>query len=104
MNHKDKADKDFERYLLDSSLVRKDRIRYYVNWVNKFLAFWKFRPDKPFDIILSSFLNSLEANPNIAEWQAKQAADAILIYSEKSLKQTDEILEVLKKSVFIILY
>ncbi|HDT11156.1 MAG TPA: integron integrase [bacterium] len=90
MNHKEGTDKDFETYLLNSGFVRKDRIRYYVHWVDRFLKFWKLRPDKPFDIIVPSFLISLETNPNIATWQAKQAADAILIYSEKFLKQSDE--------------
>lgn len=97
MNHKDRADKDFEMYLVDSGLVRKDRIRYYVHWVNRFLIFWKFKPDKPFDIILSSFLNSLERNPNISGWQVKQAADAIFLYSERFLKQSDEGTRIVKK-------
>jgi len=40
-----------------------------------------------------------ETNPNIADWQVKQAADAIFLYSEKFLKQSDEKARVVKKKM-----
>ncbi len=44
------------------------------------------RPSKTVDQIVSSYLEAMETNSRFADWQVKQAADAILLYADKYLK------------------
>ena len=82
-----KVKKDFEEFLSCSGLIRKDKIKCYVYWVNKFLYYCKYRSHKPVNHNISSYLDKLEKDERIADWQVKQAADAVLIYIEKFLGQ-----------------
>ena len=76
---------DFEAFLSQTGLVRKDKIKYYAYWVNKFLNYIKYRPNKPMNQKIPSYLEKLEKDERIKAWQVKQAADAVLIYVEKFL-------------------
>ena len=42
-----KIKKDFKSFLSRTGLVHKDKIKYYVYWINKFLYFSRYRPNKP---------------------------------------------------------
>ena len=76
---------DFEAFLSQTGLVRKDKIKYYAYWVNKFLNYSRYRPNKPLNQNIPSYLEKLEKDERIKAWQVKQAADAVLIYVEKFL-------------------
>jgi len=69
-----KIKKDFKSFLFRTGLVHKDKIKYYVYWINKFLYFSRYRPNKP-------------VSQNIPSYLEKQAEDAILIYVEKFMNE-----------------
>jgi hypothetical protein len=50
------------------------------------------RPSKLVAQIVSSYLEAMETNPRFADWQVKQAADAILLYADKYLKPKPSLL------------
>jgi len=77
--------KDFENFLSRTGLIRQDKIKYYVYWVIKFLNYCNYRPIKPLNQNITPYLEQLEKDERIKEWQVKQAADAVLIYVEKYL-------------------
>jgi len=55
-----KIKKDFESFLSRTGLVHKDKIKYYVYWINKFLYFSRYRPNKPVSQNIPSYLEKLE--------------------------------------------
>jgi hypothetical protein len=61
--------------------------------VQRFLKSCKYRLDDINAEQVDKFLDSLEADNNIADWQVRQAADAVIIYGElflkKQLRSTD---------------
>jgi len=65
-------------------LPRKDQI--YVYWVVRFLKYCQNGPSKPLAHVVFSYLKARETYSRFARWQAKQAADAILLYAHKYLK------------------
>lgn len=87
MNWNLKQKNNFEEFLAHSGLIRKDKIKYYIYWVNKFHYYCKYRFHKPINHNIVSYLEKLEKDVRIADWQVKQAADAVLIYTEKFLSQ-----------------
>jgi len=72
-----KIKKDFESFLSRTGLVHKDKIKYYVYWINKFLYFSRYRPNKPVSQNIPSYLEKLEKDERIKDWQVKQAADTV---------------------------
>ncbi len=68
MTHNSRMNKDFEEFLVQSGLVQKNRIKYYVRWVNKFLYYCKFRADNPINLNIYSYINHLEQDEKIADW------------------------------------
>ena len=77
---------EFEDFLKRHRLVTPEKARFYVYWVDRFLKYLQNRPSKPVAQIVSSYLEAMETNPCFADWQVKQAADAILLYADKYLK------------------
>ena len=75
----------FEKYLILSGSVQKERVKYYVYWSKKFLDYCRYLPHthRTVNQNLSSFLDKLERDDRVADWQIKQAADAVLIYTKK---------------------
>jgi hypothetical protein len=67
-------------------LVPPEKTRFYVYWVNRFLKYYQYRPSKPLAQIVSSYLETMKTDSRFADWQVKQAADAILLYADKYLK------------------
>ncbi len=56
---------DFEAFLSQTGLVRKDKIKYYAYWVNKFLNYSKYRSNKPMNQNIPSYLEKLEKDERI---------------------------------------
>ena len=76
---------EFEGFLLKSGKVSENKIKYYVYWVRLFLKHCKYELKNISTEQIKQYLGALEADRNIADWQAKQAADAVIIYVEQFL-------------------
>lgn len=83
---------EFEDFLKRHRLVIPEKARFYVYWVDRFLKYLQNRPSKPAAQIVSSYLEVMETDPRFADWQVKQAADAILLYADKYLKPKPSLL------------
>jgi hypothetical protein len=79
---------DFEEFLSKLGTVPKDKIKFYIHWVRRFLKFCNYQLENINTERVSQFLDSLDADEKIADWQVKQAADAVILYVEKYLKKT----------------
>jgi hypothetical protein len=77
---------EFENFLKCNRLVPPEKARFYVYWVDRFLKYYQYRPSKPPAQTVSSYLETMETDSRFADWQVKQAADAILLYADKYRK------------------
>jgi hypothetical protein len=77
----------FETFLSKSRKIPENRIKFYLHWVQRFLKSCKYQPDDINAKQVDKFLDSLEVDNNIADWQVRQAADAVIIYVELFLKK-----------------
>lgn len=71
---------EFQDFLRVSNLVQEKYITYYANWASKFLLFSNENKELNRDLQIEKFLNSLRSRNNIAEWQVRQAHDAVRLY------------------------
>jgi len=77
---------EFEDFINRFRLVSPEKSRFYVYWVDRFLKYYQNRSSRPLAQIVSSYLKTMETDSRFADWQVKQAADAILLYANKYLK------------------
>lgn len=69
---------DFEVFLSKLGTVPKDKIRYYIHWVRRFLKSCNYQLENINTERISQYLDSLDADEKVAGWQVKQAAsDAV---------------------------
>jgi integron integrase len=73
---------EFQEFLLSHKLASRKNVLFFAVWVSKFLAFSNTRNHADTNQTVDEFLNSLEARENIADWQIRQAADAVRLYLE----------------------
>lgn len=71
---------EFRRFLEEYRLVPERQLPYYGVWVRRFLDFAGPRQEEGFEPCRMAFLNTLQATPNILDWQVDQADMAIRIY------------------------
>jgi len=64
--------------------IPKDKVKYYVGWIDRFLKFYKGSLDDVSDSDLKAFGDFLEAH-GYEQWQVKQAQEAVFLYIEKFL-------------------
>ncbi len=78
---------EFGEFLLKAQLARPSAAPYFVRWVRRFLA----RPasDEPLTDQVRGFCEELEHHDGIADWQVRQAEQALRIYFVNFLKRTD---------------
>jgi len=88
MERKNEKIEGFEEFLSKLGAVPKDKIKFYIHWVRKFLKFCNYQLENINTERVSQYLDFLEADEKIADWQVKQAADAVLLYVEKYLKKS----------------
>jgi hypothetical protein len=77
--------------------VPENKTKFYIHWVRRFLKSCNYQ----FEIIntdrVSQYLDSLDADKKIADWQVKQAAGAVILYVgqylKKPLQQTTSLTE-----------
>ena len=79
--------KDFETFLLKLGTVPDDKTKFYVYWVRRFLKSCSYQLENINTEHLSQYLDSLDADEKVADWQVKQAADAVILYVEQYLKK-----------------
>jgi len=77
---------EFQNFLLSRSLVPEKNVSFYAHWVSKFLAFSNRNEELQPDLRVEKFLNELKSQKNIADWQIKQADDALRLYIHHFLK------------------
>lgn len=77
----------FGEFLLKAQLARPTAAPYLVRWVRRFLA----RPasDTPLADQVRTFCESLQSDASLAEWQVRQADQALRIYFVNYLKRSD---------------
>jgi len=78
---------DFETFLSKLGTIPNDKTKFYVHWVRRFLKSCNYQLENINTQHVSQYLDSLETEEKIADWQVKQAADAVILYVEKYLKR-----------------
>ena len=71
---------DFQKYLVEYKLALKVHVPFYALWVSKFLSFSNEHQDKNLDLRIKIFLDSLEREKKLQDWQVEQADNAIRLY------------------------
>ena len=79
--------RDFEAFLSQIGTVPENKTKFYMHWVRRFLKFCNYQLEIIDTERVSQYLDSLDADENIADWQVKQAADAVVLYVEQYLKK-----------------
>ena len=79
---------DFEAFLSKMGTVPEDKIKFYIHWVRRFLKTCNYQLGNIGTDRVSQYLDSLDADEKIADWQVKQAADAVVLYVEKYLQNS----------------
>ena len=79
--------RDFETFLSKWGTIPDDKTKFYVHWVRRFLKSCNYQLDNIKTERVSQYLDSLDADEKVADWQVKQAADAVILYVEKYLKR-----------------
>ena len=62
--------------------IPKDRISFYIQWLNRFMAFYSKTPDQVSRADIWRFAGHLEKE-GFADWQVKQAQSAVTLYIEE---------------------
>ncbi len=75
--------KEFQEYLRQNSLVQEKYIPFYAHWARKFFDYSTSNDNISHDLQVQKFINCLESNERLADWQVRQANDAITLYMRK---------------------
>lgn len=78
---------DFETFLSKLGTIPENKTKFYLHWVRKFLKFCNYQLDNINTKHVSQYLDSLDADEKVADWQVRQAADAVILYVEQYLKR-----------------
>ena len=78
---------DFQTFLSQLKTVPENKREFYVHWVRRFLKSCNYQLGNINQDRVSQYLDSLAADEKIADWQVKQAADAVILYVEQYLKK-----------------
>jgi len=74
---------EFQEFLHANKLAPENHIPHLAYWVNRFLVFLNKSENRDIDSITFDFIDSLRADRNIADWQVRQAEDALLLYCDR---------------------
>lgn len=80
---------DFQKYLSLRQLANPKHIPFYAYWAARFFSFASANPDTDIEINIHQFLHNLTTGENRADWQIRQAHQAINLYIFQYLKQKD---------------
>ena len=79
---------DFETFLSKLGTIPEGKIKFYLYWIWRFLKTCNYQSDSINTKHVSDYLDSLEADEKTADWQVRQAADAVILYVEKYFKRS----------------
>jgi integron integrase len=71
---------EFQDFLLSRSLVPAKNAPFYAHWVSKFFAFSNRNQYLGSNLRVLKFLNHLKSQKKTADWQIKQAEEALRLY------------------------
>jgi integron integrase len=71
---------DFQTFLLSRGFAPPKNVPFYANWVSKFIAFSNRNEELNHDLLFEKFLDKLKSQKNTADWQIRQARDAVQLY------------------------
>jgi integron integrase len=71
---------DFQKFLLSRGFAPPKNVPFYANWVSKFLAFSNRHEELNYDLLFEKFLDKLKSQKSTADWQIRQARDAVKLY------------------------
>jgi integrase len=71
---------DFQKFLLSRGFAPPKNVPFYASWVSKFIAFSNRHEELNHDLLFEKFLDKLKSQENTADWQIRQARDAVQLY------------------------
>jgi hypothetical protein len=71
---------DFQKFLLSRGFAPPKNVPFYANWASKFIAFSNRHEELNHDLLFEKFLDKLKSQQNTADWQIRQAHDAVQLY------------------------
>ena len=80
--------RDFQTFLSHLQSVPENKVTFYVYWVRRFLKACNYKVENINKESVARYLDSLDADEKVADWQVKQAADAVILYVERFLKKS----------------
>jgi len=78
---------DFQMFLSQLGTIPENKTEFYIHWVRRFLKSCNYQLENINTERVSQYLDSLAGDEKIADWQVKQAADAVILYVEQYLKR-----------------
>jgi len=83
---------EFQAFLVSRSLAPTKNAPFYAHWVSKFLAFSNRNQDLVPNLRVQKFLNQLKSQKKIADWQIRQAEEALQLYIHNFLDDKTSVL------------
>ncbi len=77
---KDSILPEFQAFLRSRKLVPEKNIPYFASWASKFLYFSNKNNQLDNNKLVMEFMDSLQKNNNILDWQIRQARQAVQVY------------------------
>ncbi|MFZ3103900.1 MAG: phage integrase N-terminal SAM-like domain-containing protein [Smithella sp.] len=73
---------EFQTFLLEKKLTPEKNVFFYALWASKYFSYArkKLSSDQYQENAVIEFIESLKADPNMSDWQIRQAGDAIRLY------------------------
>jgi hypothetical protein len=74
---------EFQNFLLEKKLVPEKNVFFYALWAGKFFTYARkkqINSDEYQENAVIEFIETLKSEPNISDWQIRQAQDAIRLY------------------------
>ena len=89
---KNKLLPEFQGFLRSRRLVNEKYIHFYAYWASKFLSFSNKSVIPNHELQVEEFLNKLKSQDNVADWQVRQAENALKLYSNHYLGSDKSVL------------
>jgi hypothetical protein len=71
---------DFQAFLRSCKLVPEKNILYFASWASKFLYFCNKNTKLDNNKLVMEFMDSLQRDHRIPDWQIRQARQAVQVY------------------------
>jgi integron integrase len=81
---------EFQAFLRDRKMAPEKSIPYYALWVSRFLKSVSTAPKGTVVSHVLPFIDTVKSDPNVQEWQIKQAEHALKLYFHHFKQQTSE--------------